>query len=283
MSAHPPGHPPPDSDRRWPLLLVIDPAARATDGESVRIAKDVLCAGAPSVKIVFPESAEEAERALSHRGRRHPVVLGDDQALLRTVRSLHRDRTLQRSPVSLVPIGPRSTLARALGVPGDVPAAARAVLDGVLRELDLLVDESGGIVLGALSIPCGSPVSHPSAHWWTPVEKTARSLVRTLTAPIPAGSHPPPRQRLRVEADGVLLADLDHPVQEISVRPAPAGFAEVYVRHTEGASHVRTRARTITVSGRDFRYRADSAVTGPVRTRTWTVEPAAWRLTVPRR
>jgi hypothetical protein len=283
VSAHPPGYPPPDSVRRWPLLLVIDPAARATDGESVRIAKDVLCAGAPSVKIVFPQSAEEAERALAHRGRRHPVVLGDDQALLRTVRSLHRDRTLHEAPVSLVPIGPCSTLARALGVPGDVPAAARAVLDGIQRELDLLVDESGGIVLGALSIPCGSPADHSAAHWWTPVEKTARSLVRTLTAPIPAGSHQPPRQRLRVEADGVLLADLDQPVQEISVRPAPAGFAEVYVRRTEGASHVRARARTITVSGRDFRYRADSAVTGPVRTRTWTVEPAAWRLTVPRR
>lgn len=283
MSAHPPGHPPPDAVRRSPLLLVVDPAARAADGESVRIAKDVLCAGAESVKIVFPESAEEAERALAHRGRRQPVLLGDDLALLRTVRALHRDRALHDAPLSLVPIGTRSALARGFGVPGDVPAAARAVLDGAQRELDLLVDESGGIVLGALSIPCGAPVAQTAAHWWTPVEKTARSLVRTLTAPIPAaGHHPPPRQRLRVEADGVLLADLDQPVQEVSVRPAPAGYAEVCVRRPEGAGPVRVRARSVTVSGRDFRYRADSAVTGPVRSRTWTVEAAAWRLTVPR-
>jgi len=265
------------------LLVVVDPAARATDGESVRIAKDVLCAGAASLKIVLPETAAEAEHALTHRGKRHPVVVGDDAALLRTVRILHRDRMLREAPVSVVPIGPRSTLARALGVPDQVPAAARAVLDGAERDLDLLVDDSGGIVLGALSIPCGNPVAHTAAHWWTPVEKTARSLVRTLTSPIPVnGQQPQRQQRLRVEADGVLLADLDQPVHEVSVRTAPAGFAEVSVRHTQGAAHVRTRARTITVSGRDFRYRADSAITGPVRTRTWTVEPSAWRLTVPR-
>lgn len=275
MSAHvPAGH---------PLLVVIDPAARAIDGESVRIAKDVLCAGAVSVKIAFPESVEETERVLAHRGRRHPVVLGDDAALLRTVSALRRERTLNDAPVSVVPIGPRSTLVRALGVPEQVPAAARAVLDGVERELDLLVDESGGIVLGTLSIPCGTPVAHTAAHWWTPVEKTARSLVRTLTSPVAVNGSPPPRrQRLRVEADGVLLADLDEPVHEVSVRTTPAGLVEIFVRHTPGATQVSTRARSITVSGRDFRYRADSAITGPVRTRTWTVEPSAWRLTVPR-
>jgi hypothetical protein len=264
--------------------VVIDPAARATDGESVRIAKDVLCAGAASVKIALPESAEETERVLAHRGRRRPVLLGDDAALLRMVAALRRERTLHHSPVSMVPIGPRSSLARALGVPVQVPAAARAVLHGVAREMDLLVDESGGIVLGTLSIPSGSPVSHTAARWWTPVEKTARSLVRTLTSPIPVnGDPPPPRlQRLRVEADGVVLADVDEPVHEVSVRPAPAGLAEIFVRHAPGAAQVRAQARTITVSGRDFRYRADSAVTGPVRTRTWTVERSAWWLTVPR-
>lgn len=279
MSAHvPAGH---------PLLVVIDPTARATDGESVRIAKDVLVAGAASVKFVLPESAAEVERALVHRGRRHPVVLGDDAALLRAVQTLHRERTLGDAPVSIVPIGPRSALALALGVPGQVPAAARAVLEGEPREMDLLLDESGGIVLGALSIPCGNPVSQTAAHWWTPVEKTARSLVRTLTAPIPVNGHQPPRrQRLRVEADGVVLADLDQPVHEVSVRTSPSAgpaLAEVLVRRSESdGPQVSARARTITVSGRDFRYRADSAITGPVRTRTWTVQPSAWRLTVPR-
>jgi hypothetical protein len=259
-----------------PLLLVIDPAARAMDGESVRIAQDVLCAGSSSVKITLPESAAAMHRALANRGRRRPVVIGDDGALLRVVRALHRQRALREAPVALVPVGLRSALplARALGVPAGPVPAAWAVLDGTERDLDLLVDDSGGIVVGALSIPplasgSGRAGMGPgaTAPWWS-------TLVRGLNGQVP-------RQRLRVEADGVLLTDLDCPVREVSVRPAHPGPAEVLVRGSENGP-LRVRARTITVSGRDFRYRADAAVAGPVRTRTWTVQSSAWRLTVPR-
>ncbi|MCM2427614.1 diacylglycerol kinase family protein [Streptomyces sp. RKAG337] len=279
MSAQPP-------DGRQ-LLVVIDPAARAVDGESVRIAKDVLCAGASSVKIALPDSAEEVARVLSHRGRRRPVVLGDDRTLLRAVLALHHERALGEAPLALVPIGPRSSLARALGVPGQVLPAARAVLDGMDRELDLLVDDSGGIVLGTLRIPSDGAGS--SSHWWSPVERTARSLVRTLTMPAPSNGHGPghthghaPRQRLRIEADGVVLVDLDQPVHEVSFRTVHPGLIEVRVSHPDSAEPLCVEAVTVTVSGRDFRYRADSALAGPVRTRTWTVQPGAWRLTVPR-
>lgn len=36
------------------LLVIVDPTARRLDGESVRIAKDVLSAGAP-VKLCLPD------------------------------------------------------------------------------------------------------------------------------------------------------------------------------------------------------------------------------------
>lgn len=48
-AAEPPG----DGDDQ--LLVVIDPVARRTDGESVRIAKDVLSAGAHA-KICLPDT-----------------------------------------------------------------------------------------------------------------------------------------------------------------------------------------------------------------------------------
>lgn len=263
------------------------------DGESVRIAKDVLRAGAPSIKICLPESVEELHKALEHRGRRRPVVIGDDRALLRTVGVLHRQRWLAEAAVSLVPVGPRpaTALARTLGVPQSAVSAARAALDGTERALDLLVDDSGGIVLDALRIPgrhgtggAGppAPAEGGRGHW---LERGARSLVRTLVGPLPSAH--PGGQRLRVEADGVVLADLDRPVREISVRTAPGtppggGLAEVVVRHgPDGARPVRVSARAVTVSGRDFHYRADAAALGPVRNRTWTVQPRAWRLTVP--
>ena len=135
------------------LLLVIDPVAKLWDGESVRIARDVLCAGASGVKVCLPESPEETERALARRGSRRPVVVGDDRALLRAVRLLHRERELEQSVLSVVPVGSEETVALVcgLGVPADAVSAARTVLDGTERRLGLLTDDSGGVVLGGAS------------------------------------------------------------------------------------------------------------------------------------
>jgi hypothetical protein len=88
-----------------------------------------------------------------------------------------------------------------------------------------------------------------------------------------------------VEVDGRTLVDLDRPVCAVSVTPGHGGAAEVEVRPLSLDEHVdalRARGRRVTVSGPDFRYRADAVVSGPVRTRTWTVREAAWALTLPR-
>ncbi|MHC0429416.1 diacylglycerol kinase [Streptomyces sp. O3] len=388
------------------LLVVIDPGARRSDGESVRIAKDVLGGGADGVKVCLPDSPEEFTRALARRGSRRPVVVGDDRALLRAVAGLHRERELASSVLSLVPVGTATTLAQSLGVPAGAVAAARAVLDGTPRWLDLLVDDSDGVVLSELRIPAGGAESgasgsdggqgqgrepgqgresglglglglglgpgagagigpdaesergpgpgsgpgsdsgsdsgpasvsgpgsgpHPgsgsgsgmgpgagsgsggvpepgprpgpgaeakgqarvrararSAGSSAPgaLLRTCQSLVRTLVRPSAsaAGGGAGP-WRLRIEADGVTLVDLDQPVAAVSVRPVRGGLARVEVRPASlGAdgTPLLAHARAVTVSGPDFRYRADALVAGPVRTRTWTVRPGAWGLTLPR-
>ncbi|MEU6662473.1 diacylglycerol kinase [Streptomyces sp. NPDC046821] len=267
------------------LLVVVDPVARRADGESVRIAKDVLGAGA-TVKVCLPDGPEEFAKALVKRGSRRPVVIGDDRALLRAVALLHRERELAGSVLSLVPVGACLSLSRSLGVPLGAVAAARAALEGVERRLDLLVDDSDGVVLGDLRIP---PVAHPAAepepspHWL----RTCQSVVRTLVARAPraATATVPCPQRLRVEADGVTLVDLDRPVEGVSVVPDAAGRARVEVRpapvDAADGGPLRALAHTVTVSGPDFRYRADAVVGGPVRTRTWTVRAGAWGLTLP--
>ncbi|MGW0656826.1 diacylglycerol kinase [Streptomyces umbrinus] len=339
------------------LLVVIDPVARHGDGEAVRIAKDVLRAGA-TTKVCLPDGPEEFDRALARRGSRRPVVIGDDRALLRAVSVLYRRRELAGCALSLVPVGVSGgalSLARALGVPIGAVAAARAVLDGAERRLDLLVDDSDGVVLGALRIPplaggrwgvggsggpsgvglgagsgngsgggsgngagsgngggsrlglglgfglgsgsgsgsdsgsrsgSGSPSEDGGGHHhhWL---RTCQSLVRTLAArparvPAPAVSGP---TRLRIEVDGVTLVDLDQPLESVSVMPGGVGGgARVEVRPASvgaEAALLEAVARTITVSGADFRYRADAVVSGPVRTRTWTVREGAWGLTLP--
>ncbi|MFF6785054.1 diacylglycerol kinase family protein [Streptomyces sp. NPDC012510] len=318
------------------LLVVIDPLARRTDGEAVRIAKDVLSAGAASTKVCLPEGPEEFMRALVRRGSRRPVVVGDDRALLRTVAVLHRRRELAACALSLVPVGSALGLARSLGVPTDAVTAARAALDGVERRLDLLVDESDGVVLGTLRIPVLPGTAPPGPEEATGPEADGRvesgrgtgpdtyadrgsgqggvsadghpswlrawpqSLVRTLsTRPhrpirmsrplrpsrirVAAGGGAGP-SRLRVEVDGVTLVDLDQPVEGVSITPGTDGGADVEIRPVSvgaEASPLHATGHRVTVSGADFRYGADSLVTGPVRTRTWTVREGAWGLTLP--
>ncbi|MEU6194357.1 diacylglycerol kinase [Streptomyces sp. NPDC047061] len=270
------------------LLVIIDPAARETDGESVRIAKDVLSAGA-ATKVCMPDGPEEFARVLARRGSRRPVVVGDDSALVRTVTLLHRRRELAGCVLSMVPVGGALSVAHTLGVPAGAVAAARAVLDGVERRLDLLVDDSDGVVLGALRIPplaavAMAPEPVPAARGWL---RPYQHLVRSLSGPrpVPAVPRPGPPARLRVEVDGETVVDLDQPVEGISVTPGGLdGLAEVEVRPLSvgaEATPVRAAGRTVTVTGSDFRYRADGGVTGPVRRRTWRVVEGAWGLTVP--
>lgn len=273
----------------------------------MRIARDVLCAGAAGVKVCLPENPEETERALARRGSRRPVVVGDDRALLRAVRLLHRERELEEAVLSVVPVGAERSvaLARGLGVPVDAVSAARTVFDGVERRLGLLIDDSGGVVLGGIRIP--GPADEDGSQGRGGALKATAALVRARRARTAAG------QRLRVEADGELLADLDRPVTEVSVvSPSPEGgcdpnsragqrgssgprlqllhgsgsprsLAQVTVRPegAESAGLVRARAKAVTVSGPDFHYRADALVGGPVRVRTWTALAGAWGLTLP--
>ncbi|WP_324612836.1 diacylglycerol kinase family protein [Streptomyces specialis] len=247
------------------MLIVIDPTARQTDGEAVRIARDVLCAGtgAGDVKVCVLDQPQAMTRVLARAGGRRVVIVGDDGALLRAVRLLLRSGDLGAHPLGLVPVGPGETLvvARALGVPTDAVRASRAILAGAVRPVDVLTDDAGGVVLGALGIPAPRARASGPALWWRTVHR--------------------PRQRLRVEADGRVLADGDRPVAGISLRAAN-GLAEVVVSPgTAGNGDVRARATSVTVSGPAFSYRADTEDSGPTRARTWTVRPGALRLAVP--
>ncbi|OIV36589.1 hypothetical protein BIV57_15670 [Mangrovactinospora gilvigrisea] len=226
------------------LLVVIDPAARRVDGEAVRVARDVLGAGA-RVKITIPEDTAELEHTFAHRGPKRPVLVGDDTALRRVVELLWRRGELGEAGLAVVPVGegPRLRLVRSLGVPPSPVRAARAALGDVERRLDLLVDDGGGVALGTLR-----------------VRPTAAALLA--------------RRGVRVSTDGGGEAGLRGAFTAVDEAPDD-GVVEVRV-HGQ-----RVRARQVRVRGGAFRYGVGGGVRGPVPERTWTVHPAAWTLRMP--
>ncbi|WP_063774088.1 diacylglycerol kinase family protein [Streptacidiphilus rugosus] len=261
-----------------PVLVLVSPTALALDGESVRVARDVLGA-ALAMKAVVPESLLDLERLLARRGRRRPVVIGDDRSLRQVVQLLHQQATLAAAPVGMIPVGRGHgvELARALGAETRPVQAARAIVNGADRRLDLLVDEDGGVVLGAVHIPGGrSPRANKVASaWWTGI---SRRVTHALAPPADREPTPPP---LRVEADGQVLADPTHPMRALALRSA-SGSAELRINARRGrGAPMMVQAQRVTVGGRLFTYEADHALSAPVHERTWTVEPSAWSLRVP--
>ncbi|WP_344340101.1 diacylglycerol kinase [Kitasatospora putterlickiae] len=225
-------------------------------------------------------------------------MIGSDLALQRVLQALYRQRELGTDPVGLVPVGRPEEVAaaRGLGVPAAPVAAARAVLAGAVRKLDLLVDDGGGVALGGVRI-AGSGVRRPAGRpggWRSLWAKLAAAEQGTVLTSERAGRNGPagrpepglgePNSRLRVEADGRLLADVHRPVRVVQVSlpsgdAAGEGVMEIVVR-TPGAL-LRARAASVSVAGRGFGYEADGHPVGPVRARTWTVHPGCWGLLLP--
>ncbi|WP_161500716.1 diacylglycerol kinase family protein [Embleya scabrispora] len=306
------------------LLVITDPAARSADGESVRVALDVLRACAPS-KIVIPTDPADLQRALARRGRRRVVVIGGDAGVHAVARLLDRAGELGETPLGIVPIdtGSGHGLARALGLPAEPAKAARVALGENERSFDLMSDDLGGLALRSVRIGHGvragraGAVAGMSGRGWRGLwDQAARTVSSTVGAAVGPSGH-----RLRIEADGRVVADTDRPVLSVhlgcdgSTTPGPmmtevtvngyngrngthgangsngAGTATVMITGHPGASRfgphpalgapVQLRAHEITVRGRDFTYAADGMPTGPVHLRTWTVRPTGWRLFVP--
>ncbi|MFD0571190.1 hypothetical protein ACFQ0T_20805 [Kitasatospora gansuensis] len=149
-------------------------------------------------------------------------------------------------------------------------AAARAVLHGAARKLDLLVDDGGGVVFGGVSIHAHG-ASRPTG---------LRSLWAKLAAAEQGTSLGSDDPRLRVEADGRLLVDLDEPVHRLQAAlSAGSGEMELLLQLARGPRTVR--ATRLAVTGRDFGYQADGCRVGPVRARVWTLHPGVWQLLLP--
>jgi len=127
-----------------PLLVVTNAAAGGTDDGPVEAALEVLRAATDVRREVCAEPGD-LDRLLDDLGDRMLVIVGGDGSVHTAVATLHtRGELAADRPIGLVPLGTGNDLARTLGIPLDPADAARALVSGRPRPLDLVVDDAGG-------------------------------------------------------------------------------------------------------------------------------------------
>lgn len=189
------------------LLVITNTGAASTDDDTVRRAIDVLATGA-DVQVCRTTLPGELDGVLHRRGGRTIVVAGGDGSLHTVVAALHRRDELADALIALLPLGTTNAFARGAGIPLDPAAAAQAVLTGVERRLDLLTDCHGDVVVDTVRL---SAKRHR-----TPRVYHARRA---------SGGGRGSALRVRVEADGEVLADFDRPVSAVGLGRVDGGGA----------------------------------------------------------
>lgn len=300
-------------------LLVITNADAGTADEAARNeALDVLRAGA-DVTVAATSSPDELDDVLTNLEDRTVVVVGGDGSLHAVVAALHRQRALATTVLGLVPLGTGNDFARALDIPLEPAAAAQVVLTGPDRPLDLIVDEHDDITVNSVHAGAGAAAGERGARWKERLGAIGVGRLNLGKLGYPIGALQtalnPRGLRVRVEVDGTVVSDVDTEILMVVVGNGtsvgggaeltpeartgdglldvvvakPAGAADrlalalrvPFGTHQDHRTVEALRGRSVTVTGGPFRCNSDGEIGDPVRSRTWEVRPAAYRMIVP--
>ena len=291
-----------------PLLLITNTDAGTTDAENIEKALAVLRA-ATDVEVCSTGNPGELDGVLHRRGSRRVVVAGGDGSLHAVVAALHRRQELNSAALGLIPLGTGNDFARGSDIPLDPEEAARLIVKGEVRPIDLLVDCVGEIVVNNVHVGVGAEASRRSSRWKQRLGRVGYVVGAAIAAVNP------PFVRLHVEVDGEQVADLAQPILMMAIGNGPRvgggaaitpeadpedGKVDVMISFAVGplsrfayAAHFRRgehharddvlylRGSRISVSGQGFYCSADGEVYGPERTRTWHVERGALSMILP--
>ena len=302
-----------------PLVVITNSEAGTADDNALRAALGVL-RRARSVEVFATAAPGELDGALHRAGTRPIVVAGGDGSLHAVVSALHRRHELGPDRLlGLLPLGTGNDFARTLGIPLDPEEAARTLVEGTPRRMDLLVDEVGQVVVNQVHLGAGAEAGRRGKPWKERLGAIGVGPVNLGRLGYPIGAVlsavDPPVLRLRIEADGEVVADIDDPVLMVALgngatvgggleltpdadpgdgridlmiaRPRSRTARLAYAvrlplgSHAEHEDVVTLRATTVTVSGSAFWCSADGELYGPERHRMWRVEPAAYSMIVP--
>ncbi len=293
------------------LLVISNAKAGSADEDVLQDVLDVLRRGGADVCSEPLSSPDELDAVLGAHPHRLPVAAGGDGTLHLLVAALHARSELASRAIGLVPLGTGNDFARTVGIPLAAAAAARVVLQGAPREMDLLTDDADGVVINAVHLGIGAQGSREGE----PLKPVLGMLAYRIGAVL-AGLRTP-GWPLRVSVDGAAITDGNRRVLQVGVLNgrtigggtplAPHaepddGLADVVVstatgplarmryaqllrqgRHAEHPDVVLTRGRTVELAGPPVPINSDGELDDGISHRTWTVRPRAWRVLAPPR
>ncbi|MGI8887775.1 MAG: diacylglycerol/lipid kinase family protein [Nocardioidaceae bacterium] len=297
------------------ILLITNVAAGTHDEEVMQVAAQQLRQHT-DVEIVETCDRGELDVALGELGDRVVVIAGGDGSLHLAVASLCAQGKLADATIGLIPLGTGNDFARGMRLPLDPVAAAEIVTGGQPRRTDILIDDSGNVVVNAVHVGVGADAARAAGRWKSTLGKVRLGKVGYRVGAVVAG-FTTSGYHIKVEADGKVLTDGDRPVLQVGIGNssrvgggAPLapdatpddGVVDVVVSyavsprqrfryglqlrrgtHGQRADVDTTTARKVTVSGKPpFYCNADGELIGPLSERTWTVEPGAFTMLLPR-
>lgn len=285
------------------LLVVANAAAGSTEDAAVGAAVAVLRGGGP-VELVRSASPQELDGALDALDGRALVVAGGDGSLHLAVARLRARGQLGDVAVGLVPLGTGNDFARGVGIPLEPSAAARALLSPDPRAVDLLVTDSGEVVVNAAHAGLGAaaarrseklkprlgPVAYPLGALIAGVRETASALTVTLDGEVVSDRptmmvgvcNGPSIGGGTLLAPGALLSDglLDLVVVTATGLRARATFARAlragtHLKRGDVAHH---RGVRVEIAGTPVHHDLDGEITDRRRSASYRLEAGAWTL-----
>jgi diacylglycerol kinase (ATP) len=288
-------------------LLVLTNARAGSDRYDLERALAVIRPAA-DVEVVRTGADGVLDAALGRRDGRTLVVAGGDGSLHLTVTRLHQRGELADVVLGLLPLGTGNDFARGTQIPLDVEEAARVVLSGHRRDVDLIVDDEDHVAVNNVHLGIGADASRYGARWKRRIGRVGypAGLLQAAFA------HP---YRLRVTVDDEVVADGDQPLLEVSIGNGATvggglalnpdadpddGRLDVLVAKASGAwrrltygidlfrgRHPQRRdvehrlASRVEVSGEEVYLSADGEIAGPITRRKWRLLRNALTVIVP--
>jgi diacylglycerol kinase (ATP) len=293
------------------LLAIANADAGSSDDAAVDQVVEAL-KDEVDLELVRTSSPDDLAEALSARPDLDGVVvLGGDGSLHAVVQAIRDAGRLDGLTVGLVPLGTGNDFASTLGLPPDPADAARVVVSGRTKAIDLVVDGHDDVVVNAAHIGIGAEAAAAARPWKKALGPVGYAVGAALTG---LKGLTTPGARLRVTVDGKTLPRKE-PVIQVAVgngryvgggapllpRADPSdGLIDVSVSYTEsprrriayafsvrrGEHHRRDdvvylRGSSVEVQGDALRCTSDGELTEPSTRHSWRIEPGVLTMYVP--